>query len=243
MDSEYTQVMAHHQSTHWWYEGRREILRSIISGLGLPKTARILEAGCGPGANLVMLSEFGDVHAFEPDAFSAEHAGKISGKEVRQGFLPSPVPFDGEFDLVGAFDVIEHIEDDLGAVKSLYGLSRAGGYAVFTVPAFQFLWSYHDEINHHKRRYTRASLAKILKAAGYEITFISYYNFWLFPPAVAVRLIKTVLRLRETGDIETPSSDFINRLFLNIFRSEKFFLKFFALPVGLSVLVVCRKSR
>lgn len=202
-----------------------------------------MEAGCGPGANLAMLAEFGDVHAFEPDATSAEHAARTSGLEVRRGSLPWAVPFDGEFDLIGVFDVIEHIEDDLGALTALHSLNRVGGFTVVTVPAFPSLWSSHDEVNHHWRRYTKGSLARVLEAAGYEVTFISHYNFWLFPLAVVARQIERLLRLRRPTNIDTPSSALVNGTLLRIFRSERHLLRRFPLPVGLSLLAVCRKPQ
>lgn len=243
MDAQYTKEMAELQTAHWWYEGRRRILSSIIARLKLPHDAKILEAGCGPGANLNMLSKFGAVSAFEPDDFSVENARTLSSADVQNGTLPNGIPFHDQFDLVCAFDVIEHIDDDLASVRALHGATAGGGYALFTVPAFKFLWSHHDEINFHKRRYTRASLHKVLVAAGYRVEFISYYNFWLFPLAAGVRFIKNIIGAKEQGsDVQMPKSDAVNKLLCAVFASEKHMLKRFALPFGLSVIALCHKE-
>lgn len=240
MDPAYTKNMADIQDRHWWYEGRRRILRDVIRRLRLPSSARILEAGCGPGGNLLMLQEFGTVEAFEPDDFARAHAGKKTGLSVHRGCLPGPLPDFTRFDLVGAFDVIEHIDDDAAALKTLHGLTKPGGRAVFTVPAYMFLWSRHDEVNHHKRRYTRAGLRKVLQATGYEVTFISHYNAFLFPAVVGVRLLKKILNLTDKPDETIPHS-ILNALLLKIFESEKFFLRLFPFVCGVSIIAVCRR--
>lgn len=241
MDKDYTEQMAMVQKDHWWYEGRRAILASRIKGLGLSDPSHILEAGCGPGANLAMLSSFGNVSAFDPDQFSVNHAKAIATAKISQGTLPDNMSFDESFDLVCAFDVIEHIDDDVSSVRSLYERTNEGGYAVFTVPAFQFLWSWHDEINHHKRRYSKSMLRQALESAGYQVDFISYYNFWLFPVAAMARLISKIMPVKQTkGELRIPNA-FINSLFKFIFSSEKHLLKIMPLPFGLSLIAVCKK--
>ena len=106
MDQDVYRRMAEIQDRHWWYEARRQIIASLIKSLKLPQNTKILEAGCGPGANLKMLARFGDVWGFEPDNFAINHCRLYSGLPAGQletGFLPAPVPFDGPFDLIGAF--------------------------------------------------------------------------------------------------------------------------------------------
>ncbi len=240
MDAQYTRQMAALQKYHWWYEGRRRILATLIKTIH-PKT--ILEAGCGPGANLEMLSCFGAVSAFEPDEFSANHAAQISNLDVKTGTLPANIPFDQSFDLVCAFDVIEHIKDDVGALKALKSRVNADGHALFTVPAHQWLWSAHDEINHHHRRYSRATFKAALEQAGFEVIKISYYNMWLFPPAALIRLLKNALGKKETpqSDVTMPAP-YLNKVLRALFASERYLLPAINLPFGLSVVALCKKK-
>ena len=244
MDHDVYRRMAEIQDRHWWYEGRREILASLITRLNLPKSIRILEAGCGPGANLKMLSRFGEVSAFEPDDFAInycrEHSG-IPAERLSTGFLPTPIPFQQPFDLVGAFDVIEHVEADLESLKALCELTTPGGYALFTVPAFPFLWSQHDVVNHHKRRYVRDDFAALLEKSGYKINYISYYNITLFPLVAAVRFIKKSLNIKDKPDEALPRFDFINHVLRLIFTAEKFVLGRIPLPFGVSIIAVCQR--
>jgi len=241
MDQTYYRQMAALQSDHWWYEGRRAILASMIKALPLPKSAQILEAGCGPGANLTMLSCFGELSAFEPDEFASQHAAQISGVNVKTGTLPDQIPFGQNFDLIGAFDVIEHIEDDTAALTALRAQLKDSGYALFTVPAHQWLWSHHDEINHHKRRYTRKSFKAALERAGFHVEKISYYNMWLFPMAVAVRAIKKFGGAREESDVSMPAPA-VNKALRCLFASERHLLKHINLPFGLSLLAICKRQ-
>lgn len=233
--------MAEIQENHWWYEGRRKILASVIGRLGLPARADILEVGCGPGANLNMLKVFGIVTGVEPDDFSIIHARNVSGCRVEKGILPDGLMVRGPFDMIGAFDVIEHVDEDLESLKAIKDLLRTGGHAVFTVPAYQFLWSQHDVVNHHKRRYILPRFRELLTNAGFEVTFISYYNTLLFPLIAAVRMLKKFLKIEDVPDEAMPRLPFINTVLREIFAFERYMLKSRPLPFGVSIIAVCRK--
>lgn len=244
MDHDVYIRMAETQDRHWWYEGRRRILATLISHLKLPADAHILEAGCGPGANLKMLSCFGEVSAFEPDDFAINYCREHSGlpqERLKTGFLPAPVPFSESFDLVGAFDVIEHVEQDLDSLKALFHLTKAGGYALFTVPAYPCLWSQHDVVNHHKRRYVCSQFTSLLQSAGYQVNYISYYNATLFPAVVAVRFIKKILNIKDKPDETLPRYEFINHALMMIFSAERFILGRLRLPFGVSLIAICQR--
>lgn len=244
MDHDVYRRMAEIQDRHWWYEARRRILASCLKKLKLPGNAKILEAGCGPGANLKMLAQFGDVWGFEPDEFAINHCRAYSGispSHLETGFLPAPIPFDKTFDLIGAFDVIEHVQQDKEALASLYNLTKPGGYALFTVPAFPFLWSQHDIVNHHHRRYVLPQFETLLREAGFEIEMISYYNMLLFPLVAVVRFIKKILNLHDNPDEALPGP-LINKFLQFVFAAERHFLGRVPLPFGVSIIAVCRRA-
>jgi len=163
------------------------------------------------------------------------------GLSVTPGALPAELPFGGPFDMVGAFDVIEHIDDDVGSLKALRSTLKEEGSAVFTVPAYKFLWSRHDDFNQHKRRYTRPQFRKALQDAGFKVSFISYYNTFLFPAVLGVRILKKIFRIKDKTDMEILNRGLVNRLLLALFSFERHLLKCVALPFGVSIIAVCRK--
>ncbi len=241
MERETFRRMTETQGEHWWFAGRRAVLGSVIRRLKLAPDAAILEAGCGPGGNLAMLSRFGNVSAFEPDDMAAADARALSGLAVEKGFLPDDIPFGGPFDLVCAFDVIEHVEADAASLAALFRLTKRGGHAIFTVPAFMFLWSAHDVANQHWRRYTRPAFRRLLEQAGYTVEFISYYNTILFPAVAGVRFLKKALKIKDAPDEAMPGPG-LNRFLRCVFGSERHILRFMAMPFGTSIIAVCRRN-
>lgn len=237
--------MADIQNKHWWYCARRKILNTLISRLPLKKKANILEVGCGTGVNIKMLQSYGTVSGLEPYPYARDTAIKLTGCDIRDGLLPDQFPFSDTFDLIGAFDVIEHVDEDESSLKTLYNALSPQGYAVFTVPAYRFLWSEHDVANHHKRRYTRPEFLSLLQKVGYDVQFISYYNTILFPLVAMVRLIKRLLpqsKAKAIADLKMPQSALLNKLLTSIFAIERFWLMHRPLPFGISIIAVCQKK-
>lgn len=234
--------MVHSEKEHWWFVGRRRILSSLLRRLRLPPDARILEAGCGTGGNLGMLSEFGRVSAFEPDAAGLSRSRDKGVGEVRPGSLPDNIPYsEGEFDLVAALDVLEHVDLDRQSLESLLRFVKPGGWLLITVPAFQGLWSAHDVLHHHKRRYSKARLRALLVSPDATVSLISYFNSLLFPIAVAARWCKKLLQARDSAEDDIPPAA-INRLFASLFASERFLIGRIPMPVGLSLVMLVRKN-
>ncbi|MBW4709218.1 class I SAM-dependent methyltransferase [Roseobacter sp. YSTF-M11] len=238
MDRAVFDRMAEQEEEHWWFAARRKILATVISRLlTLPRNARILEAGCGTGGNLGMLSQFGQVRAFELDTVARRTAEAKSGVAVTEGALPDAVPFTAEqFDLVALFDVLEHVEDDAGALAALAARLAPGGRIVMTVPAFPWLWSRHDERHHHFRRYTRAHLAQVTAAAGLRMEHGFYFNTALFPVAVLARAIKALLGVNRADD--TLPARPVNAVLRTVFGAERHLVGRMAMPVGLSLCAV-----
>lgn len=242
MDRQVYARMAELEDGHWWFVGRRRILSEALERhVALPAGSRILEAGCGTGGNLAMLSRFGEVHSFEPDREARELAHGKGPYDIRPGALPDQVPFEPEsFDLVVALDVLEHVADDSGSLAALGKCLRPGGWALLTVPAFPILWSRHDETHHHHRRYVMSKLRQLAAAAGLEPVRTTYFNSLLFPAVAAVRVLKAAAGMSDREDDAMPPKA-LNRLLTALFSSERHLVGRIPLPAGVSLLMLARK--
>jgi SAM-dependent methyltransferase len=190
MELEYELQTHRAEDRHWWYQGRRRVLERVIARLGLPAQARILDAGCGSGRNMVDLAHHGSVTGVELSPTSVQLARDRDAGEVLEGSVLD-MPFDeGSFDLSVSLDVIEHLEDDIGALRELRRVTKQGAPLLVTVPAYQWLWSGHDEINHHHRRYNRRTLLAAAEAAGWREDSSAHFNSLLLPVAIALRALE-----------------------------------------------------
>ncbi|MBA3708846.1 MAG: class I SAM-dependent methyltransferase [Planctomycetes bacterium] len=231
--------MARVEGVHWWWTARRSIIDTMIARMGLPQGAQILEGGCGTGGNLAMLARHGSVHAFEPDAgaraLALQHGNQA---DVRAGSLPDDVSVaDGSMHLVALFDVLEHIDDDHRALARLRRCLRPRGQLLLTVPAAPWLWSSHDVVLHHRRRYTLASAIAVVRAAGFSIRYASHANALLLPIAVAERTHAAIFKRAPRPAALPPAP--VNRLLRRVFAAE---CRFHAhararLPYGLSIII------
>jgi SAM-dependent methyltransferase len=180
------------EDSHWWYRGRRRVLERAIARVDLPAPARVLDAGCGSGRNMLELARYGEVAGVELSATSAALARERGvGVIVEGSVLEMPFAADS-FDLAVCLDVIEHLEDDRAALRELRRVLAPGGALLVTVPAYQWLWSGHDEINHHHRRYNRGALLAAAREAGWSCAFATYFNSLLLPVAIALRALDRV---------------------------------------------------
>jgi SAM-dependent methyltransferase len=190
MELEYELQTHRAEDRHWWYQGRRRVLERAIARLGLPPRARILDAGCGSGRNMVELAHHGVVTGVELSGTSVQLARERGAGEVLEGSVMD-MPFDdASFDLCLSLDVIEHLEDDLGALRELRRVTAPGGALLVTVPAYQWLWSGHDEINHHHRRYNRRTLLAAAEGAGWRVESSAHFNSLLLPVAILLRAME-----------------------------------------------------
>ncbi len=244
MEKDFYLQYASVEDKHWWFVARRQIIEQVIQRLNLPKNAQILEAGCGTGGNLQMLSRHGQVSAMELEEIACQLANQRQVTQVKRGSLPDNIPFTLQYDLILILDVIEHLDDDLSAIKALYYKLKPGGYLLITVPAYRFLWSEHDDINHHKRRYRLKGLKQVVKKAGYELNYGSYFNTFLFPVVAIVRVLAKLLPKQNnnqlSSDLVVPSKP-VNQILKWLFAGERYFINKFPLPFGVSVLILARK--
>jgi SAM-dependent methyltransferase len=230
--------MAAHDSTHWWYRARRDILADYLTREGqLPAQARILEIGCGTGHNLPMLAKFGRVEAIEIDPAAREIASQRLGQPVGSAPLPALTGVErGAYDLIAVLDVVEHIEDDVAALKAMAECLKPGGKILITVPAHQWMWSAHDTVNHHHRRYSKGSLEKAIAAAGLKSRKLGYFNSLLFPLAAASRIAGR-LRGKDDSD-DSPPPKLVNAVFETIFRWERHLVGRVPLTPGVSIVTL-----
>jgi SAM-dependent methyltransferase len=235
--------MARVQDRHWWFAARRQILGEQLHALRLPADAEILEVGSGTGANLALLAEFGRVTGLEMSAEAIasargrglEQPGRVT---LHQGRCPEDLAsLQQRFDLVCLFDVLEHIENDQGALSALRACLKPGGRILISVPAYQWLWSAHDESLHHRRRYRLGELARLCADCGLVVTTSSYFNTMLFPLAVIGRVMDRLLGRRQSSGSAVPAAA-VNAGLRRVFAFERHLLGRVPLPFGLSILVV-----
>ncbi len=243
MDRDYEQQTHQAEDRHWWYRGRRTVREGAIARLGLPQPARILDAGCGSGRNMVELARLGTVTGVELSDTSVALARARGVGEVIAGSVME-MPFAGDsFDLAVSLDVIEHLEDDLGALRELRRVIAPGGALLVTVPAYQWLRSGHDEINHHHRRYTRRTLQRVAEQAGWHQLRTTYFNSLLLPAAIVLRVLDRVNRARTTEsslDLWVPPAPLNWLLERPLALEAALIARGGRIPAGLSLLAVFR---
>jgi len=240
MDQKEYEKMLLEQEYHWWFKAKRDIIKSSIKTFS-PNLENILEIGSGTGSNIKMLQEFAKLTIIEPNLYARSKIKENfkDSVEILDGKLPNNLNLNKKFDLICLFDVLEHIKEDLESLKILKQYLNQDGKIIITVPAFQFLFSQHDVNLHHFRRYNQKQLKKLIKQSDYEIEFISYFNFFLFPLALISRIwLKIFSNSNPKND---STSETINYLLYKIFSFEKYFLKQkLKFPFGLSAIVIIK---
>jgi 2-polyprenyl-3-methyl-5-hydroxy-6-metoxy-1,4-benzoquinol methylase len=234
--------MAELDERHWWYRARRDVLAELIRRrIELPEDARILEIGCGTGHNLEMLRRFGRVDGIEMDPAARDIATRRLGRQVIDARLPQLAGVeDHAYDLVAILDVLEHVEQDREALASIATRLKPGGRILITVPAHPWMWSAHDVVNHHQRRYTRAALRKVVAEAGLKLEMLSWFNSLLFPLAAAARLAGRVTGKEDSDDKLPPAP--VNRLFEALFGLERYAIGRVPFPPGVSLAAIVSAS-
>jgi SAM-dependent methyltransferase len=248
MRADVYEALADQARVHWWFQARERILLRFIEahrtlvfgGLG---AGRILDVGAGAGQLSAAMLRFGEVTALEGAPEALEVLGSLDGVEVVPGFLPNPGLPKSHFDLATAFDVMEHIEDDRAATREIFSVLRPGGFLLMTVPAHPYLWSDHDTIHHHFRRYRPAGASELLESAGFRVQFATPFQCYLFPLLFVERLTRRLLSRGGEGSarLGVPPGP-INLLLKKVFSSEATRVsREKRFPVGSSQLVFAQK--
>jgi SAM-dependent methyltransferase len=238
-------IMDRVEDTHWWFVGRRAILETFLRHIiQNPKSKienpKILDIGCGTGANLEMLAQFGRAEGVDVSDAALEFCKK-KGLRVQKGLAESLPYGDETFDITTALDVVEHLDDDLAGLKEMYRVTKKGGYSLIFVPAFMWLWGVQDDISHHRIRYTRKQITERLGKAGFTIERATYANFTFFGPVLGGRAFMKVTGIKPESENNINISA-LNGLFGKVLSAERFWLKNQNFPFGVSIIVVARKK-
>ena len=242
-------IMDRVEDSHWWFVGRRAILESfmrrIVERLNagdagvVQRDLRILDVGCGTGANLEMLSEFGRAEGVDISDDALEFCRR-KGLSVQKG-LAETLPYTDEtFDITTALDVVEHLDDDIAGLKEMHRVTKTGGRSLIFVPAFMWLWGVQDDISNHRIRYTKKEIVERLEKAGFTVERATYANFTFFAPILGGRTLMRITGIKPESENNVNVSA-LNGVFGRLFSAERHWLKRFNFPLGVSIVIQARK--
>ncbi len=234
------EVMASVEDRHFWFVQTRAIIRDVMTEAGLGPAERVMDLGCGTGGTMRTLRGLADWTGVDVNPFAAQLAQDRSGAPVVVAAAHN-LPFSDEaFDGVTALDVLEHIDDDLAALREVRRVLRRGGALVATVPCHPILFSDHDRALQHVRRYTRTQFLDRLTQAGFVPERVTWVNSLLFPLAAAARLASRVRPNQRVDSDAALGLGLLNEVFLQVFGWERRMLRYVDMPFGLTLLVVAR---
>jgi SAM-dependent methyltransferase len=226
---------------HWWSVARRDIILSVLRR-HLPEHSSLLDIGCGTGYFLEAARRHYRVSGLDSSPIALEYCRQRGIEPAWAGGPDDLGAIEQQtFDAITLLDVIEHLDDDAGALRAIARHLSGRGLLLVTVPAYPWLWSDHDDIARHKRRYTLSSLRRAVTAAGFHIEKISYFNSLLFPPILAVRgLMKLAGRRMGISAMDFRPGR-VNEFLRFCFRAERHWLAIGRFPAGVSLIVLARK--
>jgi len=240
-----------HENGHWWFRWRFDLITRLVGSLGSGDDFRILDAGCGTGQMTKRLGAIGTAYGLDSAPEAIAFARSRGVERLAQGSITAPPFANGAFDCVLALDVIEHVDDDFGILTSLLQILRPGGHLIVTVPAFDALWSEHDEINHHKRRYRARQLKTLIENAGFETDRVTYCNTVMYVPVFVTRKAKNLVRtlnlrrgLEPSEELQSDLGDYppvVNDALFRVMRGENRLMDRMNLPFGVSILAVAKR--
>ncbi len=231
------------ESSYWWFTARAHIIHSLINHYcSLKRGSTVVDVGCGTGGFLSELAQEYTAIGTDTSPIAIEYCKKRGLEHLHLGTLDDFPKSKWTVDAVTMLDVIEHIEDDKAVVKQVHDLLRPGGYFIASVPANMWMWSAHDVIHMHYRRYNRDNFRQLLENAGFELIKLSYFNSFLFPLAALKRMTQRSLKPEDIHAVVDPVPGIVNTLFDFIFKAETPFLKMLSFPVGVSLVAIARKK-
>ncbi|HJZ80648.1 MAG TPA: class I SAM-dependent methyltransferase, partial [Pyrinomonadaceae bacterium] len=231
------------EGKHWWFVGRRKIIEGFVERICRDigkRRPRILDVGCGTGANLQMLANFGVAEGVDVSSEALDFCRARGLSKVKLGAAEALPYEDASFDLVTGLDVVEHLDDDIAGLKEMRRVLRPRGRALVFVPAFMFLWGVQDDISNHRRRYTLAEIRARLSESGLIIERATYANITFFLPILIGRMIMRVTGLRPASE-NNINVGALNGLLGRILGAESWWLKRMRFPFGVSIICVAER--
>lgn len=235
--------MAKKEGFYWWHVGRRAILNSILKRHLIKKDNLILDVGCGGGGNILFLSNFGSVTGLDASIDAINFCKNKGFKNLILGTAENTSCLGNSFDVVTAFDVLEHLEDDYAALKEMKRITKIGGLIMVTVPALPFLWNPQDDYLTHKRRYKKRLLMEKFATLELDILEASYFIIPTIPAIILRRFLEKVFKpdsQPHSFDIIWPK--WLNYILICWLKIEGLLLKILPAPFGSSLYVIAKKS-
>lgn len=244
------EMQAHHypliyevEESHWWYVGRRKIIQTFVERICSSRNnsnPRILDVGCGTGANLKMLRLYGQAEGVDISEQAVDFCKRRGLESVKLGAIEELPYEDQSFDIITALDVLEHLDDDAAGLQEIRRVLRPNGTLLLFVPAFMFLWGVQDDVSHHRRRYRLPALRRLLEEGGFEVEKATYANITFFVPVLLVRTFMRWLRISAATEYEINIKKMNNPL-SRLFAAERFVLTLGKFPFGVSALCVAHR--
>jgi SAM-dependent methyltransferase len=237
-------IEAEVEESHWWFTGRRRLFSRELTFSGLTSQSMVLDVGTGTGANLRMLHDVGvqRVTGLDCDELSIRFCRSKGLGNVELGDICA-MPFaDGRFDFVIATDVIEHVDDDVAALREVARVLNDNGKALIAVPAFSSLWGLQDVVAHHKRRYRLRPLLRKMREAGLDPIRSYYFNYLLFAPIWLARRLISLFGITRNSENEF-NSPLLNQMLSIIFAIDTHTAPVLRPPFGVSILAIAQKRR
>ena len=234
MDPSYGAQYAELYRRHWWWRAREESILEVIASLRSGRGAgRFLDVGCGDALLFNRLLPFGTVEGVEPDQALVSEESRRRFR-IHLGQFDHTYQFQEPFDVILFLDVLEHLDDPVAAVRRAIDCLTPGGTILVTVPAYRWLWTSHDELNHHRTRYSPTDLRRLVLAAGGHVVELRHLFHWLVLPKLMLRIFERCIdRLPELPRVP-PSV--VNAALLGVCRIEKRMARLFDFSWGSSII-------
>jgi SAM-dependent methyltransferase len=245
MKKEFEKIYHDLEKEHFWFKARRSYILQIVKKLS--KNKSILDIGCSTG---VLLNDLKNIGFCEKNLYGIDISQKAitscKNSGIRNAFVMDgqEITLNKKMDVIIASDCLEHIKEDTKALENWYSLLKDGGLLIVFVPAYKTLWSEHDEVNMHFRRYTRRELRDKLLKTGFLVIKASYWNFFLFFPVLLMRMLSRIFnkkgKRKNTGDLQGVGM--FNGVLYKLLIIENVVLNYINLPLGVSVFCLGKKK-